>query len=102
MPLYDYTCEGGHTTESRQGYGVTAIPCQCGLLAERQSVYVQHQVGLAVVPLSERRYGKQLSLFKEATAERDYAYNQVEKEVGHSVQAPDLWSVAKQRAGVTT
>jgi len=39
VPLYDYRCERGHVTESRQGIDTSAIPCSCGLSADRVQVY---------------------------------------------------------------
>ena len=39
MPLYDFSCGCGRVTESREGIGVTAIPCPCGRIAARVSVY---------------------------------------------------------------
>ena len=40
MPLYDYVCALGHTTEARRGIDVTVIRCSlCGGTAHRQAIY---------------------------------------------------------------
>ena len=110
MPIYDYECRNGHLVEARRGYADDAIPCPlCGDQALRQAVYVSQSLVTETgvrsgrrnpVPRDERRYD--LSLFKEATAERDYAYSKVENETGQPVPAPSLWREAKQRATTVT
>ncbi len=97
-PVYDYLCSEGHSTESRQGYGVIAIPCQCGSEASRQSVYRQIQVGVVPTPRHEQRHS--LKLFQEASQERDYAYSKIEREVGHSIEAPNLYRQGVARSKV--
>ncbi len=101
-PTYDFLCSEGHSTESRQGYGVTTIPCRCGVEATRQSVYRQAHIGLAPLPRDEQPSvsGRRLRLFQEASQERDYAYSKIEREIGHSIEAPNLYRQGIARAKV--
>ena len=40
MPIYDYRCSLGHTTEARRGVEVSSLPCPlCGGSAHRVPVY---------------------------------------------------------------
>ena len=100
-PIYDYRCCEGHLTESRQGYGVDAIPCPtCGQEAPRVPVYLQNHVGdRAGVPLDQRRYD--LSLFREATEERAWEHGRAEERAQRPLpesEGPSLWKGALSRA----
>lgn len=106
MAIYDYRCPSGHLIEARRGYEVAAIICPlCFQTAERQAIYRSQSLVTETgvrsgrrnpVPRDEKRYD--LSLFREATAERDYAYHQIEKETGQPLPARDLWGKAKHKA----
>lgn len=39
MPLYDFSCAGGHTTERLASMATEAVACFCGRKAKRQAVY---------------------------------------------------------------
>ncbi len=108
MPVYDFSCEAGHTTESRQGRDTDVIPCPtCGLPAKRESVYQDQSIfgetvakshRRADVPLGERRYGNKVALFQEASQEIDYAATKVERETGQSVKTPNYYKQGVKRA----
>lgn len=103
MPIYDYTCTSGHTSESRQGYNIAKIPCPlCGETAYRESIYVpfiitETGVGArAQVPYDEKRYN--ISLFQEACAEREYAHKKAEGVMQRELEPENLWARAKRKA----
>ena len=97
MPLYLFRCPEGHEAERLvREYGADAVICDCGETALRQLSLGAARIGIAEIPPDQRRYD--LSLFREATAEQDYAYSKVEREIGHDLPAPNLWQIAKRRA----
>lgn len=93
MPLYDFTCEGGHATEEIRGYGVASIPCpSCGADAPRAGFNVVSMETRAAPTEVRDRDGKvNVSRFKEITEGIDYAYIQQEKKEGHEIKAPSLY-----------
>lgn len=104
MPVYDYKCVSGHTTEARRGMAITTIPCPvCGLDAERESVYcfAVASSGLPTqggVHSDERKSRQRYKDYREASHEIDYAYKQREKDVGHEIEAPSYYQIGKARA----
>ena len=101
MPLYDYGCDRGHVTESRQGMDIAFIPCRCGLRAMRVQVYrdqyMQAETGPKGglknrVPKDEKPWGKRYREFREASDEIHYAAERAE------VQPPPLYKEAKRAA----
>ena len=106
MPIYDYLCGGGHRIEARRGYETTQIPCTlCGEAAQREAIYFSQSLATETgvrsgrrnpIPRDERRYD--LSLFREASAEREDAYARAELETGKSLSGPSLWRNAVQRS----
>ena len=65
MPLYDYRCDGGHVTESRQGVDVESIPCHCRLPARRAQVNAP-MIDLDLAPRSG-------AIRRQRQEHRDYA-----------------------------
>lgn len=55
---------------------------------------------MAPVPRNEKPVSTRL--FREAMAERDYAYTKVERELGQSIQAPNLFREGIRRAKALT
>lgn len=106
MPIYHYTCKSGHTTESRQGYGVTAIPCPiCEAPALRDAIYVEQSIvtetGMksgrkAEVPRDEKRHN--LSLFREASAELDYKHKKAEEIAQRELPTPSYYKMGVEKA----
>ena len=100
MPLYDYECDRGHVTESRQGMDIEFIPCRCGLPAERVQVYRNQFIHAETgpkgglknpVPVNEMRLGRDVSEFEEASGEVAYAYAKEERD------PPNLYAKAMDR-----
>ncbi len=108
MPIYDYSCSEGHTTEKRAGINVNLIPCPaCGLPAQREAVYLDQAVFTetgakfsrrADVPNDQRRYDKKFKLFQEASQEVDYNHKKNEESVGRELPSESLWRKAKSKA----
>ncbi len=112
MPLYDYVCSQGHTTEMRAGYDCIAIACPvCGELAHKQSFYpgvcIVTETGAgsgygrtnAIGTETKDKHGRtRLSLVTEAMAERDHNHRKAEEIAQKPLPSKDLWALAKQRA----
>jgi len=63
MPTYDYLCGLGHTTEARQGFIVSAIPCPvCGRTANRVPVYRDQYINGETVAKGVTKASKEVSL----------------------------------------
>ena len=91
MPIFDYVCPVGHVTESRQDRDVGSIPCACGELAGRLSVY-RFSLGGGIGP----KY--RLSEYQEAAAESNYYHGRMEEAKGEIIPRHDLLKEAKQKA----
>ncbi len=107
MPLYQFTCPVGHTTEKRvTSYSVEVIPCACGEAASRASVNRINFGGYASTKLGEAIDHNDYRRFTEASAEVDYVATKYESE-GAKVVMPSPIQEAKklapklQAAGVT-
>ena len=97
MPLYSFRCPQGHEREHLvREYLPDATICECGEVALRQLSLGAARLGLAETPRDEKRIN--LSLFREATEEREYAYGKVERETGISIPGVNLWKQAKRQA----
>lgn len=91
MRFYDFTCPGGHTTERRAPQGTTAIPCGCGLDAQRSQV---NRIGLAV----KATVGVPVSHYYEAAREAQYIHDSTDDPTVKAATRPDVWRPALQRA----
>lgn len=108
MPIYNFTCKVGHTTEKRAGYEVTSILCpSCGLPAQREAIYEEQncitETGYKYarrneVPRDEKRHDKDFKLFQEACQEVDYVHKQNEEIMQQPLPDKPLWKKARQRA----
>ena len=97
MPLYLFGCANGHEFERLSALGAEEAACLCGLAARRlasfaASVVVNH----AILPHGEQR--QNLSLFKEATAERADLYRRAEEHFERPIASRNLWKAAKKKA----
>ena len=92
MASYDYRCQSGHVTESRQGYSVDLIYCSCGLPAQRQPFTRGHLPGVSgFVPTpTAQRY---VNLNRAIEQQHEMVYL-AEK---HGILPPDPWAIAKRR-----
>lgn len=85
MPLFDYRCEIGHTSELIRPGSVYRVPCDaCGGPADR---IISGHVAI-VGPTTDTR--GMYRRFTEASAELNHA--------GADTVAPSLWGAAKQQA----
>lgn len=100
MPLYDFVCRDGHTTEAVRGYEVSSIPCPlCGESAYRCEVnHVSFQMRDADTEVKDRKGRYHVSRFKEAADEIDYEYTKVEKKEGREVKAPSFYKAGLKEA----
>ena len=98
MPLYVFRCPEGHGAESIRPYDTETIPCpRCGMVAARQPVFgTGFVVEPAAVPRDQQRHD--LTLFKEATAERAYYHERAEASAERSLPSRNLWKTAVHRA----
>lgn len=106
MPLYDYRCDGGHVTESRQGVEVESIPCShraepgvaCGSSARRAQVNAPI-IDLDMAPRSGaiRRQRQEHRDYAEALALVGTDYDGRERN-GDPVRKRDFLGEAKARA----
>ena len=105
MPLYAYACPQGHVTETLKGAVVVTIPCGCGLVAQRQSVYATQIGGRQRPPVSERPI--RMRQYIEAAETLAYEHEKAEESAQRPLPTPPLWRAAKatakklERAGVT-
>ena len=92
MPLYDYICNQGHSTEKLVRGRVEIIPCpSCGADAHKVIVY---KFSHKWAPEGER-IGKKYTRFKEASAEIDHDCKKFESETNATVPDLGLWQKAK-------
>lgn len=93
MPLYDFRCPGGHTTEALRPLGTATTACACGAVAERTGV----NPGIGIVgPTTDTR--GMYRRFREASAEIDYAAARHTQQTGRPATVPNLWQAAKHEA----
>ncbi len=100
MPLYDFLCNDGHTTEGIRGVAVTWIVCPtCGLPAERQiskpvirtdsvDAYYDHGLGERIESRSQRqRLMKASGLVEKGTTEMSGAKGTVYSHPGRATES---------------
>ncbi len=94
MPLYEFRCPSGHTSERVRPIDTADIACpECGDPAERSSgVY---RVSVAQPEVDTRGMYRR---FTEVTAEMDHSATRIEQNTGTSVATPNLWVAAKAKA----
>lgn len=93
MPLYDYRCEHGHTTEALRPVGVALVECRvCGAAAHRAPA---HRIAITRPEVDTRGMFRR---FVEAGSELEHAAGRVEGQTGQPVETPGLWRQAKARA----
>ena len=93
MPLYQYVCPSGHTTERIRGLEESTAPCLCGQEARRSEV--NHFAISTPEPYKEERGG--VRDFVEASQEVDYHYTKAENN-GVPVKRPNLYQRGLSRA----
>ena len=97
MPIYDFRCSDGHTTEAIRPMSTEAIPCACGGEAHRTGV----NPGIGIVgPTTDTR--GMYRRFTEASAELDYSAQRYEQSTGQQAPNTGLWSAAKAQATAMT
>lgn len=90
MPLYDYRCPEGHSTEKLAGFALGEIDCPaCGLPAQRAVVNLIRHTGFVRTPTAQRY----INLNRAIEAQHEL----VETAEKHHITIPDPWTVAKQR-----
>ncbi len=98
MPLYQFTCPVGHTTEKRvTSYEVEVISCACGEAASRGTVNRINFGGYASTKLTEAIDHNDYRRFVEASSEVDYIATRYESE-GATVVMPSPIQEAKKLA----
>lgn len=103
MPLYDFHCARGHSTELLRSHGCDQVACpECGGVAERSRVArIAHQIADTVVTDKYRTptdFREDYRRFREASEARDDRFSSIERREGAPLHAPDLFGAAKQRA----
>lgn len=99
MPRYDFRCARGHVHEDMVSRETRALPCvTCGDEAQREIGLPQLPGinGPARVPKSQSAVP--IGEFQEAGQHLEDAHKRVENDVGHTLEAPNLWGAAKQGA----
>ena len=96
MPLYDFTCESGHTIERLVSRNTETLFCECGKPSSRGAVYAIGVSGFARTPVAQREI--KTRAFNEASAELEYAHSRRTNVDGSPAPAPPLWRVAKAEA----
>ena len=96
MPLYDFTCEAGHTTERLLSRDTETAQCECGKPSTRGAVYTIGVSGFARAPVGQREV--RMGAFNEASAEIEYAHSRRTNVDGSRAPAPSLWKAAKAEA----
>ena len=98
MPLYTFSCANGHSHDALVGRDSASRPCpQCGLFADRESVYRIGVAGFTIAPLNERTYD--IKPYMEATAELAYRHDRA-KDASQNphLASPPLYQMAKAKA----
>lgn len=103
MPLYSYRCPqcGGCVDALRAVAERDNAPrcAACYVILEGHLHMVRvPTAGVQLNPPTGAALRSQFGLYKEATAEIDHAYTKVETVEERSIQAPNLWGQAKERA----
>ena len=98
MPLYSYTCKAGHSQDALGAVGSPSsrLCPECGLNAERDSIYQMHTIGEANVPNDQKEVS--LKDYKEATAELEYNHNKLQDKVGAEIAPPPIWKASQAGA----
>ena len=100
MPLYTFSCSGcGHVFDALRGREVSpSLPCpECGLQADRDSVYRIGFTGFARTPVNEREI--RMGAFNEASNEIAYRHDRaVDARQDQNLAPPPLWQMAKAKA----
>ncbi len=98
MPIYTFVCPTGHSTDALGAVGVAPPrPCpECDLPAEKQSIYVNSQIGVVRTPNDQKMVD--LKEFKEAGAELEYAFNKAEDSSPPGLQPPSYWKESQRQA----
>lgn len=98
MPLYEFVCPAGHSTEKRTtSYALVAIICDCGATAQRQSVNRVNFGGFAKTPQHQYDFHDDYRRFREASEGLDDAVSRVERDTGDKLNSP-LFQHAKNKA----
>lgn len=97
MPLYIYSCSQGHLTEARQKVSVKMIACECGEIAERQSIYATQIGGRARTPAAERKI-EGFHRYVEASEQMAYEHDKAEESAQRKLPTPPIYEIAKKRA----
>lgn len=111
MPLYDYCCSNGHSTELLRTPAVATVECPaCSCPATRASVhrFAQHmgagrdwspQIrdnGRLRTPVAERAVS--LRQFREASEQLAYEHERTEESAQQQLPIAPLWQRARRRA----
>lgn len=110
MPLYDFDCECGESTEAIRKAGTVSITCACGREAQRRGVNrFSSQMGAEAdwsspvrdggrirPPVSERKV--KMREFTEASEQLAYEHSRAEESAQQKIPEPPLWRVAKAKA----
>lgn len=93
MPLFDFGCPQGHTTEAIRPAECRAILCPaCGGPAERAPA---HRIAITAPSVDTRGMYRR---FREASAEMEHGAERHERDTGQPAPDLGLWSAAKQQA----
>jgi hypothetical protein len=99
MPLYDYCCPDGHVHELLADVSRLVAPCpECQQVASRSAVNRVATLRTDLLSMDSTEFRQMTRLYREASAELDHTYAQAEANTGQTIQGPDLWSQAKDRA----
>ena len=99
MPRYDYRCARDHVHEVVASRETRVTPCEtCGHEAQRELSVPQLPGidGPAMAPKSQSVVN--IGEFQEAGQHLEDAHAKLENDVGHKVEAPNLWGAARQGA----
>ncbi len=88
MPIYDFQCSSGHTSERLARMETTHLFCKCGRLAERSPVNRVAQRTGGVLEMDSITTRQKFRLFQEASQEL----------AATTTNDINLWAPAKARA----
>lgn len=99
MPIYYFECSQGHRSEELCAVGTEVGVCECGSVADRVAsfgagIIINH----AQIPADQQRYN--LSLFREATEERDYMHRRESEHAQVELPVGNLWKKAVRQAAL--
>ena len=101
MALFEFRCQCGWVAELLKPRDTAQVTCpHCYSAVPRNAINTVAVSGFRPVPSDQKSYRREFAEYREAAAEVDYHYGQIESKEGRPVQAPNLFKEGVRRAKV--